>query len=102
MGALDNELRTVFGAKLESIEARELTGKAKAYTEQQAQEYLALAQQRILGLDQIPEQNHMDFARLYRAYQEYVTQNGIARWPHAAGRTFSQTLSRRSAPCCLS
>ena len=95
--ALDNELRTVFGAKLESIEARELTGKAKAYTEQQAREYLALAQQRILGLDQMPEQNRMDFARLYRAYQEYVTQNGIGA---LASRCWPDFFTDFGTPVC--
>lgn len=95
--ALDNELRTVFGAKLESIEARELIDRAKACTEQQAQEYLALAEQRILGLEQLPEQNRMDFARLYRAYQEYVTQNGIGA---LASRCWPDFFTAFGTPVC--
>lgn len=95
--ALDNELRTVFGAKLVSIEARELIDRAKACTQQQAQEYLALAERRILGLEQLPEQNRMDFARLYRAYQEYVTQNGIGA---LASRCWPDFFTAFGTPVC--
>lgn len=40
----------------------------------------------MVGLDQTPEKNVKDFARLYKAYKEYVTANGIGAissrcWP---------------------
>ena len=95
--ALDNELRTVFGAKLESIEARELIDSAKTYTEQQTREYLALAEQRILGLEQMPEQNRMDFARLYRAYREYAAQNDIGA---LASRCWPDFFTAFGTPVC--
>lgn len=84
--ALDLELLQTFGVTLESIEARELIDMAKGYSNEEAAEYFADAKKRICGLDAIPEQNVLDFARLYKAYREYVTKNGIGAissrcWP---------------------
>lgn len=84
--ALDNELMKSFGANLISIEARELIEKAKAYTEEEIEEYLTDAQNRTVGLDNTPENNRKDFARLYKAYDEFVKSNNIGAlssrcWP---------------------
>lgn len=84
--ALDLDLLKSFGVTLESIEARELIDRAKAYTDEEAQEYLQDASKRICGLDHIDPKNVLDFARLYRAYKEYVTEHGIGAlssrcWP---------------------
>ena len=83
---LDAEMMTTFGAELVSIEARELINKAKSYSDEETAEYLKDARSRIVGLDKIEEKNVTDFARLYRAYDEYVKQNGIGAlssrcWP---------------------
>ena len=84
--ALDMEMMTTFGSNLVSIEARELIDKAKAYSDDEIKEYLADANTRINGLDKINENNVFDFARLYRAYDEFVKANGIGAlssrcWP---------------------
>lgn len=84
--ALDMEMLTSFGAGLVSIEARELIDKAKAFTDDDIKEYLADAKTRIKGLDKISENNVLDFARLYRAYDEFVKENNIGAlssrcWP---------------------
>ncbi|MBQ6380796.1 MAG: fucose isomerase [Clostridia bacterium] len=83
---LDAELASVFGTNLLSIEARELINNAKAYTEQEVQSYLADARGRIAGLESIEAKNVLDFARLYKAYDDYVKQNNIGAlssrcWP---------------------
>lgn len=84
--ALDNDLLRVFGTKLVSIEARELIEKAKSFSDDDIASYLSDAKTRIRGLDEIPQQNVSDFARLYRAYDEFVKKNGIGAlssrcWP---------------------
>lgn len=84
--ALDAELLKTFGVTLEAIEARELIDKAKAYSDEECQNDLEEAKQWMVGIDQTPEKNVKDFARLYKAYKEYVKENGIGAissrcWP---------------------
>jgi L-fucose isomerase-like protein len=83
---LDAELLSLFGVNLKSIEARELIGRAKTYGDDEIQSYLDNARARIVGLDKTPEKNKLDFARLYKAYDSYVKENGIGAvssrcWP---------------------
>ena len=84
--ALDMEMMTTFGANLVSIEARELIDNAKSYSDDDIKSYLDDAKTRINGLDEIKENNVLDFARLYRAYDEFVKNNNIGAlssrcWP---------------------
>ena len=84
--ALDGELQSAFGCNIISIEARELIDKAKTFTDEDAAPYLAKAKQSIRGLEKIDEKNVLDFARLYKAYDEYVRDNKIGAlssrcWP---------------------
>lgn len=84
--ALDNEMLKTFGAKLMSIEARELIDKAKGYSDSEIEEYLKDAETRTVGFECTPEQNRKDFARLYKAYSDFVSQNNIGAlssrcWP---------------------
>ena len=83
---LDAELASVFGTNLISIEARELIQKAKAFSDEEIKAYLADASERIVGLQSIEQKNVLDFARLYRAYDEFVKDNNIGAlssrcWP---------------------
>ncbi len=83
---LDAEMAATFGTNLISIEARELIDKAKAFTDEDVAEYLADAKTKIKALDSIKEKNVLDFARLYKAYAEYVKENNIGAlssrcWP---------------------
>ena len=84
--ASDAEMLKNFGTNLISIEARELIEKAKTYTEEDVAEYLKDANNKTVGLECIPEKNRIDFARLYRAYAEFVNENKIGAlssrcWP---------------------
>lgn len=84
--ALDAEMMSTFGVTLDSIEARELIEKAKAFTEEDCAAELAEAQKVLVGLDGTPAKNVADFARLYKAYRDYITANGIGAissrcWP---------------------
>jgi L-fucose isomerase-like protein len=84
--ALDAEMMSVFGATLDSIESRELINQAKSYTDEECQPYLLEAKEKIVGLEGTPEKNVKDFARLYKAYKDYVTENRVGAissrcWP---------------------
>ncbi len=84
--ATDAELLRHFHVTLETVEARELMEKARAFSNEDIRECLEDAEQKIRGLDRIPEKNRKDFARLYKAYLEYARENHIAAlasrcWP---------------------
>lgn len=84
--ALDNELLKTFGTNLISVEARELIEVAKSFSGEEVEQYLADAQNRTSGLNDTPENNRKDFARLYKAYDEFVKSNNIGAlssrcWP---------------------
>ncbi|MDO4734041.1 MAG: fucose isomerase [Lachnospiraceae bacterium] len=95
--ALDSEMLKTFGVRLESIEARELIEKAKAYTDAECEEFLKDAEERTVGLSQTPEQNRKDFARLYKAYSEYVRENGIGA---VASRCWPDFFTSFGTPVC--
>lgn len=84
--ALDSEMMSTFGVTLEAIEVRELIEKAKGYTVGECLTEMQEAQGILVGLDAIPEKNMVDFARLYKAYKDYIIENGIGAissrcWP---------------------
>lgn len=95
--ALDLEMLENFGASLESIEARELIDIAKGYSDEDVKDYLADAGERMCGLENTPEQNRKDFARLYRAYKEYVKDHHVGA---LASRCWPDFFTAFGAPVC--
>ena len=95
--ALDLELLGTFGVHLESIEARELIDKAKSYSDEECLPFLEDAKKRMVGLDKTPEKNVKDFARLYKAYKEYVTENNIGA---LASRCWPDFFTSFGTPVC--
>ena len=95
--ALDLEMLENFGATLESIEARELIDIAKGYSDEDVKDYLADAGERMCGLENTPEQNRKDFARLYRAYKEYVTDHHVGA---LASRCWPDFFTAFGTPVC--
>ena len=84
--AMDADMQKVLGATLESIEVRELIDMAKGYTDDECSEYLDKMTKSTVGLDKTPDNNRKDFARLCKAYKEYVDENNIGAlssrcWP---------------------
>ena len=75
--ALDADMAAAFGVRLESIEVRELINKAKSYAGDEWKEDLEDAKKYLVGLENTPEKNVVDFAKLYRAYREYVKTSGV-------------------------
>lgn len=96
--AMDLEMMETFGATLESIEARELIDKAKAFSDEEIEAYLQDATNRTAGLENTPENNRKDFARLYRAYKEYVDENHIGA---LASRCWPDFFTAFGTPVCL-
>lgn len=95
--AMDVEMLRNFGATLESIEARELIDIAKSYTEEEVEQYLQDASQKMCGLSDTPEKNRKDFARLYKAYQEYVQEHHIGA---LASRCWPDFFTAFGTPVC--
>lgn len=75
--AIDAEVLRAFGINLESIEARELINIAKSYKKENYQDILAEANLKMVGLNNIPDENVDAFARLYKAYKEFVESKNI-------------------------
>ena len=83
---MDVDLLKHFGIRHTAIEARELIDKAKTYTDEECKEYLEDAKRRTVGLENTPPENVLDFARLYKAYKDFVDENNICAissrcWP---------------------
>lgn len=95
--ALDLEMLENFGASLESIEARELIAIAKGYSDEDVKDYLTDAGERMCGLENTPEQNRKDFARLYRAYKEYVKDHHVGA---LASRCWPDFFTAFGTPVC--
>lgn len=84
--AMDVEMLSTFGVTLLSIEARELIDVAKEYTAEECADCLEETSACTEGFAKTPEKNQVDYSRLYKAYKNYVTENGIGAlssrcWP---------------------
>ncbi len=95
--ALDAELLSVFGVQLDAVEARELISRAESYTADNCAQYLTRSEKLMRGLENTPEKNRLDYARLLRAYDEYVRENGIGA---LASRCWPDFFTAYGTPVC--
>lgn len=95
--ALDADLMKNFGVTLEAVEARELIGMAKTYTDEECGEELSEADKILTGFKETPEKNRRDFARLYKAYKTYIKDNGIGA---LASRCWPDFFTEFGTPVC--
>lgn len=95
--ALDTEMMNTFGAELVSIEARELIDRAKGYTDEECAPYLEKTACATCGLDCTPEKNRLDHARLYKAYSDYIRENGVGA---LASRCWPDFFTAFGTPVC--
>ncbi|MCM1188765.1 MAG: fucose isomerase [bacterium] len=95
--ATDTDMLKTFGVRLESVEARELIERALVYREDEVEEYLKDASARMRGLEMTPEKNRTDFARLYRAYREFVSEHQIGA---LASRCWPDFFTAFGTPVC--
>ncbi len=95
--ALDAEMMHNFGAELVSVEVRELIARAKTYTDEECAEWLAKTEAATCGFEKTPEKNRLDHARLYKAYTEFVRENGIGA---LASRCWPDLFTEFGTPVC--
>jgi L-fucose isomerase-like protein len=95
--ALDAEVTRAFGANLESIEARELMMKAKSYKEEDYADVLAESREKMVGLDKLPAENVDAYARLYKAYKEFIETKKIGA---VASRCWPDFFTEYGTPVC--
>ena len=95
--ALDAEMMNTFGAELVSIEARELIDRAKGYTDEECKPYLEKTACATCGLDCTPERNRLDHARLYKAYSDFIAENGVGA---LASRCWPDFFTAFGTPVC--
>ena len=95
--ALDAEMMHNFGAELVSVEVRELINKAKSYADEECAEYLARTEEATCGFGKTPEKNRLDHARLYKAYTDFVRENGIGA---LASRCWPDLFTEFGTPVC--
>ena len=95
--ALDAEMMNVFGCSLVSVEARELMEKARSFSDEDCAPWLERAKKALVGLDKTPEKNVKDFARLYRAYEEFVRDNRVSA---IASRCWPDFFTSFGTPVC--
>lgn len=95
--AMDAEIACKFGVTLESIEVRELIDQAKGYSDEECLTDLEEAKKSLVGLDQTPEKNVKDFARLYKAYKAYIQENGIGA---ISSRCWPDLFTSYGTPVC--
>lgn len=95
--AMDNDLMRVFGVTLECFEARELMEKARGYSDREVGAYLERAEELMVGLDKLPQRNVMDFARLYRAYDDFVAEHRLGA---LASRCWPDFFTDYGTPVC--
>ena len=95
--ALDGELMHTFGAELVAIEARELIDRAKGFSDEECAAYLEKTACATCGLDATPRKNLLDHARLYKAYSDFICENGIGA---LASRCWPDFFTAFGTPVC--
>ena len=95
--ALDTEMLRTFGAELETIEVRELINLAKSYTDEECVDSLKETESCTVCFGKTKEQNQLDYARLYKAYKEYVATHHIGA---LASRCWPDFFTAYGTPVC--
>ena len=95
--ALDLDITKAFGVNLLSIESRELTKLAKNLVEEEYQEAKSTALKRMLGIEETPEKNRVDFYKLYSVYKKYIDDNNVKA---IASRCWPDFFTDYGTPVC--
>lgn len=95
--AHSDELADVFGAEVVSVSVPEMIERARSYSDDECGEYLKRSYDLTEGLKVTPENNLKDHVRLYKAYSDYVRENGIAA---LASRCWPDYFTQYGTPVC--
>lgn len=97
-GAIDQSLLSeVFGIRLVQTEAAEIMKEAAALSSEEYLPVLSELKNRSNGLDKIPSENQEKYARLRKAYQNFIDRNGIQA---IASRCWPDFFTGFGAPVC--
>lgn len=94
---LVNDLLRTFGVRLQNHETREIMMAADALTEKQANRALEEASQVINGLSAFPDDALLRFAKLSKAFQDFVNERHIDA---LASRCWPDFFEAYKAPVC--
>ena len=95
--ALDAEFNRYFGIKHIAIEARELINNAKKVDNNSCNEILSEVNKITNNLNTIPLENTMSFAKLYKAYSDFITNNNISA---ISSRCWPDYFTEYGTPVC--
>ena len=95
--AHEDEMKEVFGAEVVSISVPDMIERAKSFTDEECRSYLERSYELTAGLGKTPEKNILDHARLYKAYSEYIRDNGIGA---LASRCWPDYFTEYGTPVC--
>ena len=95
--AHEDEMKEVFGAEVISISVPDMIERARSFTDEECRSYLERSYELTVGLDKTPEKNILDHARLYKAYSEYIRDNGIGA---LASRCWPDYFTEYGTPVC--
>ena len=95
--AHEDELKEVFGAEVLSVSVTDMIERAKSYTDEECSAYMERSYDLTTGLDKTPEKNLRDHAKLYKAYSDYISENGIAA---LASRCWPDYFTEYGTPVC--
>ena len=95
--AHENEMKEVFGAEVVSISVPEMIERARSCNDEECRSYLERSYELTAGLDKTPEKNILDHAKLYKAYSEYIHENGIGA---LASRCWPDYFTEYGTPVC--
>ncbi len=95
--ATDIDLLSVFGVSLNSVETREMMNRAMSYSKDDIAAETAHAESLLLNLSDIDSENVENFIRLYKAYNDYVTENNIGA---IASRCWPDYFNDYGTPVC--
>ena len=95
--AHEDELKEIFGAEVESVSVNSMISRAKAYTDEECRPYLERSFELTTGLSETPAENLRGHVRLYKAYSDYIRENGIAA---LASRCWPDYFTDYGTPVC--
>jgi L-fucose isomerase-like protein len=93
----EEELRKAFGVTLVQVELSKILDRAKSFSPEEGRAFLEKSALCMNGLDRTPEQNLIDYGKLYKAYDEFVRENGIGA---LASRCWPNLFTEYGTPNC--
>ena len=93
----EEELRKTFGVTMIHVALSAILDRAKSFSPEDGREFLEKSALCMNGLDRTPEQNLVDYGKLYKAYDEFVRENGVGA---LASRCWPDLFTEYGTPNC--